>query len=209
MSSSNSKLLYSNVLIKGMNTNIDQDYALQTRKNGQTVLRKRWRRNPNLPLSAEQVRIREVFSDAISYAKIHKDTDFYKEEASFRKVAAYQLAIQDFHHEPKVEAVEIRTGSVPEDFRLVVVVNHPVALMELEAQILDVTDNSVLVSEGMYIDDRDGGSYSLYFEKSVLGTRETVTVNLNMVSMTEKVVSFTKSPVRVVRNNGSKTTKKP
>lgn len=209
MSSSSTKPLYSNVLIKGMNTNIDQDYALQTRKNGQTVIRKRWKRNPNLPLSAEQVRIRENFSDAISYAKIHKDTDFYKEESTFRKVAAYQLAILDFHHEPKVEAVEIRNGAVPTEFRLVVVVDHPVALMELEAQILDVTDNSVLVSDGMYIDDRNGGSYSIYFEKSLLGTRETVTVKLNMVSMTEKEVSFTKSPVKVLRDNGSKTTKKP
>jgi len=209
MSEKPSKNPYASVLTKGMNHIIDDDFALVTNKSGETYLRKRWRRVQTGPATPEQVKAREAFSDAVSYARIHKGTEFYKEEATFRKKSAYMLALQDFHNEPTMEVIEIWQGSTIDEFRLMVAIDHPVALMELEAEISDVTTGAVITSGGMFIDTRDGGTYSLYFAKALLENRETVSVKLKLITMTERELVLVKSPVKVLKGNGSKTTKKP
>lgn len=132
-----------NLLISGLNQNLDDTFALSTNKNGVTRLRVRQSRKTPV-YSANQYLSQVQFREASQYARAYQWTDFFISQARLRDKKAYQLALSHFRQRPVVLNLAI-FHTRPETANVIRFgILHPVTIPDLTVTITDAESGEVV-----------------------------------------------------------------
>lgn len=152
-----------NLLISGLNQNLDDTFALSTNKNGETRLRvRKARQTPDY--SANQYLSQVQFKDASRYAMANQTTEFFVRQAKLRKKKAYLLALSHFRQRPVVVNLSIIHNRKETANLVRFSILHPVTIPGLVVSISDAESGERVKSGPPVMVNEEELKYEFEFE---------------------------------------------
>jgi len=133
---------------------------------------------------------KDDLQQGLAYAREHEDLPFYLEESRYREVPPFELALQDWYHEPAVTHAELQPSSDPAFVLLRFSVQHPVTLKLCQVEVFEGAGQEFLFSGGARIISRTGTCYGLLIPKHNLENRTSLNLKFTLKSMSESVSSW-------------------
>lgn len=140
--------------------------------------------------SATQIQNHDTVQSGIEYAREHEALPFYQEESRYRDIPAFELAFQDWRHEPVVAGAEIVPSVDSDKLQVQVSVVHPVTVKFCQVDIFDSETRELIFTGGARIISRTGTCYGLLIPGSLLDGKTNVNIKFTLETITEIKVSY-------------------
>ncbi len=141
-----------NILVRGLSGSLGKQLVLKRGRNG-TIVSKFPTFDENRTFSDVQVKEQSKFREAVEYAKVAKELEFYKEKAKIANRLPYHVAISDFSNPPEIREVDISAwnGQAGQVIRVLAV--DDVMVTQVMVAILD--DAGTVLVEGEAVQGGD------------------------------------------------------
>lgn len=127
----------------------------------------------------------DTVQSGVEYAREHEALPFYQEESRYRDIPAFELAFQDWRHEPVVAGTEIVPSVDSDKLQVQISVVHPVTVKFCQVEIFDSETRELIFSGGARIISRTGTCYGLLIPGSLVDGKTTVNLKITLETMTE------------------------
>lgn len=147
-----------NIFVRALRGSVGDQFVIKVVRSGDTVVSNMPTFRSDRSFSEAQIDVQERFREATHYAKDVKTQAVYVEKAAHSDLTAYNIAVADWFHAPKVSEIDVADWRGEAGKTLRVKAIDDVQVVDVRVMICDT--NGVVLEEGMA--SKDVGDWWTY-----------------------------------------------